>query len=132
MAFQFLSRPVSLNMSRSARKSAICSLLAIVIALFFSAALHADDRLFHDRVAPILRRHCRRCHQGPKAKGGLDLATSRGLAAGAEGSPVVVPAKPDESRLIEVVSGNKPEMPKNAKPLSPREIQALRDWIAGG
>jgi hypothetical protein len=110
-------------------------LLAIAIGLLLSAGaplLHADDRTFHDRVAPVLRRHCLRCHQGNKPKGGLDLATAKGVFSGAEGNPVVVPGKPDESRLIEVVSGDKPEMPKNGKPLLPREIQALREWIAGG
>ncbi len=83
-------------------------------------------------VAPILQQHCLRCHQGPKAKGNLDLSSAKGLAAGAEGSPIVVAGKPQESRLIEVVSGDKPEMPKNGKPLSASEVQALRDWIAGG
>jgi hypothetical protein len=110
-------------------------LLAIAIGLLLSAGaahLHADDRSFHDRVAPVLRRHCLRCHQGNKPKGGLDLATAKGLFAGADGNPVVVPGKPDESRLIEIVSGDKPEMPKNGKPLLPREIQALREWIAAG
>lgn len=106
--------------------------LAIAIGLTLPAAIHADDRAFRDRVAPVLRRHCVRCHQGDKPKGGLDLATAKGLAAGAEGNPVVVPGKPDESRLIDVVSGEKPEMPKNGKPLSRLEIQALRDWIADG
>ena len=111
-------------------------LLAIAIGLLLSAGaalLHADDRSFHDRVAPVLRRHCLRCHQGNKPKGGLDLATAKGLFAGADSNPVVVPGKPDESRLIEVVSGDKPEMPKNGKPLlHAQEIQALREWIAAG
>jgi hypothetical protein len=108
-------------------------LLTIAIGLIvFTAALHADDRVFEDRVAPVLRRHCLRCHQGSKAKGGLDLTTAKGLLAGAEGSPVVVPGKPDESRLIDAISGDKPEMPKNGKPLSRKEVQALRDWIAAG
>ncbi len=106
--------------------------MPIAIGLILAAAVRADDRVFRDRVAPVLRRHCLRCHQGNKPKGGLDLATAKGLAAGAEGNPVVVSGKPDESRLIEVVSGEKPEMPKNGKPLSPREIQALRDWIGTG
>lgn len=119
-------------MSRSAPKLAVRRLLAIAIGLTLPAAVHADDRAFRDRVASVLRHHCLRCHQGIKPKGGLDLATAKGLLAGADGNPVVVPHKPDESRLIDVVSGEKPEMPKNGKPLSSQEIQALRDWIATG
>jgi hypothetical protein len=83
-------------------------LSAIVLGLIFPAAVAANDRTFERSVAPILRRHCVRCHQGDKAKGGLDLTSVNGLAAGAEGTPVVVAGKPDESRLIEVVSGDRP------------------------
>jgi hypothetical protein len=87
---------------------------------------------FSDRVAPIFRQHCVRCHQGAKPKGGLDLTSAIGLQAGAEGVAVLVAGKPQESRLIEAVSGEKPEMPQNGKPLSAKEIQVLRDWIARG
>jgi hypothetical protein len=107
-------------------------LLAIAIGLTLPALVHADERSFRDHVAPLLLRHCLRCHQGKKPKGGLDLSSAKGLAAGAEGSPIVVPGKPDESRLIEVVSGEKPEMPKNGKPLSRQEIKVLREWVTAG
>ena len=109
--------------------------LAIAIGLLLSAGAARPPcrrSVVSRSRRPVLRRHCLRCHQGDKPKGGLDLATAKGLAAGADGNPVVVPGKPDESRLIEVVSGDKPEMPKNGKPLSRREIGALRDWITAG
>jgi hypothetical protein len=112
--------------------------LKLVIAVVATATLAAPaplwatDSDFRSRVVPILRQHCVRCHQGSKPKGGLDLSSAKGLAAGAEGVAVVVPGKPRESRLVEVVTGDKPEMPKNGKPLSAREIQVLRDWITAG
>ena len=106
--------------------------LLLTAALCASPAAAGDSSEFRNRVGPILKQHCLRCHQGAKAKGRLDLSSAKGLAAGADGSPIVVPGKPQESRLIEVVSGDKPEMPKNGKPLSAVEVQALRDWIAAG
>ncbi len=106
--------------------------LLLAAALCASPAAVGDSNTFRDRVSPILKQHCIRCHQGAKAKGGLDLSSAKGLAAGADGTPIVVPGKPQESRLIEVVSGDKPEMPKNGKPLSASEVQALLDWIAAG
>jgi hypothetical protein len=111
--------------------------LAIATALYCqivirATVIRADEHSFREHVAPILTRHCLRCHEGKHAKGGLDLATARGVLARAEGAAVVVPGKPAESRLIEVVSGDQPEMPKNGKPLSSKEIRALRDWVAAG
>jgi hypothetical protein len=107
-------------------------LLAVAIVLICQADLYGDDHGFREHVAPILTRHCLRCHEGKHAKGGLDLATAKGILAGAEGTAVVVPGKPEESRLIEVVSGQHPEMPKNGKPLSSKEIRTLRDWVTAG
>jgi cytochrome c len=106
--------------------------LAILILSIGQALVHGEDHSFREHVAPILTRHCLRCHEGNHAKGGLDLSTAKGLNAGAEGNPVVAPGKPDDSRLIEVVSGITPEMPKNGKPLSPNEVHILREWIAAG
>ncbi len=115
-------------------------ILSISPLLVFAALLSAPRFAFAEsrgsdfesRVAPILRQHCARCHQGAKAKGRLDLTSAKGLAAGADGDPIVVPGKPQESRLLEVVSGDKPEMPKNGKPLSAQEIKTLREWVVAG
>jgi len=121
----------------SVGRRSLCSLvptyilLAIAIVLICQA-VRADDYSFREHVAPILTRHCLRCHEGKRAKGGLDLSTAKGVLAGAEGAAVVVPGKPEESRLIEAVSGEHPEMPKNGKPLSTQEIRTLRVWVAGG
>jgi hypothetical protein len=111
--------------------------LLLVIGFFAATATYASGPAargpdFHDRVVPILREHCVRCHQGPKPKGKLDLTSAKGLEAGADGTAVIVASRPEESRLLEVVSGEKPEMPKNGKPLSAAEVRVLRDWIAAG
>jgi hypothetical protein len=82
-------------------------------------------------VAPILEQHCIRCHQPANKKSGVSLATFADLKA----KEYVVPADPDGSYLLELVSaaaGEKPLMPKEGPPLSAREISTLRQWIRDG
>jgi mono/diheme cytochrome c family protein len=133
--------PLTGGAGRSSRESRLATRSLLVVPAVLLAAVLSAPRLasaigprpeFRERVLPVLRQHCVRCHQGPKPKGKLDLTSAKGLAAGAEGTPIVVPGKPQDSRLLEVVSGAKPEMPKNGKPLSAAEIAVLRDWIAAG
>ena len=83
-------------------------------------------------IAPIFESRCVRCHEGDKPKGGLSLVSARQLQKGGESGPVVVPGKPDESSLLDYVSGDKPEMPKDGKPLSADEVAAIRQWIQDG
>src|SRR6267142_5417897 len=109
------------------RLAAICLLIALL-----ADSVHGDDKLFRERVAPIFESRCVRCHEGEKPKGGLSLVSIRHLQKGGESGLVVVPGKPDESSLLDYVSGDNPEMPKDGKPLSSEEIAAIRGWIQDG
>jgi hypothetical protein len=105
----------------------------IVAAIVFAATtVRADDRMFRERVAPILEGRCVHCHGGAKPKGGLSLVSADGLQRGGESGAVVVAGKPDESLLLDYVSGDEPEMPKGEKPLSAAEVATIREWIARG
>ena len=53
----------------------LCELIA-------AAPAAADEVDFARHVAPILREHCVRCHQGSDAQGSLDLSGPDGLLAG--------------------------------------------------
>jgi hypothetical protein len=94
--------------------------------------LRADDTLFTTQVAPLLERNCLACHNAQKSKGDFSLASAKAARAGGESGEVIVPGKPDESVLIEYVSGKKPEMPQDAAPLKKEEVALLRRWIAEG
>ncbi len=75
-------------------------------------------------VAPIIERHCIRCHQPAIKKGDLSLATRADLDA----NDYLSAGKPKESHLLEVVTsegGAKPLMPKVGAPLSPEELKTL-------
>ena len=87
---------------------------------------------FTKDVAPILETRCVRCHSGEKSKGGLSLSSGGDFLKGGDGGAVVIAGKPDESSLVKMVSGSKPEMPSEGTPLSAREVSVLREWIAAG
>ena len=106
---------------------ATCLLIA-----FSMGAAWADERLFRERIAPILEARCVHCHEGAKPKGGLSLVSAERLRAGGDSGPVIAAGKPDESLLLEYISGDEPEMPKDGKPLSAAEVAAIREWIASG
>jgi len=108
------------------------ALLVLALAPAVLRPAGADDRHFREKVAPVLERHCVGCHQGEKPKGGLSLATAEGLARGGETGQVIVPGKPGDSLLVEMISGEKPAMPKQGRPLSKENVAAIRQWIADG
>ena len=106
--------------------------LTLLCASLHAAHASADDTLFRERVAPIFEKHCIRCHNADEHKGGLSLATAEAVRKGGESGAVLVPSQPDASLLIQYVTGDKPEMPKKAPPLSAPQVAALREWIAAG
>jgi len=83
-------------------------------------------------VKGIFESKCLRCHQGMEPKGGLSLESGELALAGGESGPAYQAGKPDESVLLELISGDAPQMPAQADPLSPAEIEAVRAWIAAG
>ena len=91
-----------------------------------------DTRAFTKSVAPILQSQCLRCHRGAEPKGGLNLSRLQHLLKGGESGPAVVPGKPDESLLMEMISGEEPSMPEGGDPLTKQQIVVLRKWIADG
>ena len=110
----------------------------LVLGLAWPAFLHAQDAeqekvSFEREVVPLLRARCHGCHQPAKAKGKLNLTRYDTLMRGED--PVVVPGKPEESLLLELVmpfEDESPEMPEDADPLSAEEVDVLRRWIAEG
>lgn len=105
-----------------------------MVALIITPVQSPADEVgtFRDQVAPILEKHCLRCHQGPEPKGGLSLSDSEETFKGGDSGPAVTPGKPGESLLIAMISGEDPEMPQNAPSLSPAQVAILKTWIEQG
>src|SRR5262249_25077383 len=84
-------------------------------------------------VAPILKRHCVSCHTKNDPQGELSLDTVKSFVAGGKSGPALRPGKPDESLVLQLLSGTrKPSMPYKQPPLSPAKIAVLRQWILAG
>ncbi|MCU0724325.1 MAG: DUF5666 domain-containing protein [Planctomycetes bacterium] len=84
-------------------------------------------------VADIFDRSCTHCHGGARPVRGLSLETHAGILAGSANGPVVVPGKPEESRLLARLDGAvKPVMPLDDDPLSKAEIARIEAWIRAG
>jgi len=96
------------------------------------SSLRADDVEFSRHVAPVFEQHCIRCHSGENAKGELNLSTHEAALAGGESGASIVPGKADDSLLIEYISGEEPQMPKDGDPLSAEQVAAVRRWIESG
>ena len=104
------------------------ALLAAVTAVPVLAQA-ADAAFFEAKVRPVLAENCYGCHSAAMAapKAGVILDTREGLHA------VVTPGKPDESRLIEVLSYEDPvvQMPPKGK-LTDAVLADFKQWIANG
>jgi WD40 repeat protein len=85
-------------------------------------------------VMPIFTTYCNGCHNSADREGKLSLEKFDELTAGGKGGVVVVPGKPELSRLVLVLEGReKPVMPPegNEAP-KPEEVALLKSWILAG
>ncbi len=89
---------------------------------------------FTEHVRPILQSHCARCH-GEKQQGGLSVFDRATLLSGGEsGVAAVVPGKPAESQLLDLVSAGQGDyrMPPKGEGLTADEIAHVKKWIDRG
>lgn len=90
---------------------------------------------FEARIRPVLVEHCYQCHNSAKsAKGGLKLDDRAGLLKGGDEGAIVVPGKPKESRLLNILRHEVPgmNMPKDGPKLDKKAIADFEEWIAMG
>ena len=104
--------------------------LLLVVCVLANAS--AEDSSFRDRVAPILEKHCLRCHNDEDKKGGLSFSTQEAALKGGESGQTFIAVTSHENPLLLAVVGDRPEMPKNAPPLSKQQVETLREWVDSG
>ncbi len=109
---------------------------AALVALLALLGLSGDDpksdpglEVFRREIRPVLTGQCLTCHNPEAKKGGLDLSRRDHALAGGDTGPAVVPGKPDESWVLDMV-GDGLMPPKH--PLSTAQVDAFRAWIAAG
>ena len=89
--------------------------------------------VFESKVLPILKTHCAECHNATDSESGLAVLSIEDLlVGGALHGPAVTPGHPEQSVLIEMLTGKlTPRMPYQRSPLSVEEIGVIRLWIKG-
>ncbi len=120
------------RLPRSLLAPPFCALAALLFTFSHAPADEASKPLVYESdVRAIFVSKCGSCHGDRAQKAELKLTDAASLLRGGESGRVVVAGKPNDSLLWELVAAE--EMPpENAKRLTDREKQVLRDWIAGG
>src|SRR5262249_25592050 len=125
----------SKNKQMPMRFTLFFTISCVFLALGPLAAQEAGADFFEKKIRPILVEHCYSCHskQANKQRGGLLLDTRDGLRAGGDKGPAIVPGKPADSLLVQLVKHRDPKlrMPRDGK-LPPQAIADLEHWIAIG
>ena len=85
---------------------------------------------FETSVARVLARNCLDCHDAASRKGDLNLSQKSAAFAGGESGKVVVPGKPGDSLLWQLIE--KGDMPAEGAPLTSDEKKTIRKWIEQG
>jgi hypothetical protein len=85
---------------------------------------------FEEDVAPILRKHCLRCHGDEKREGELDLRTRDALLKGGTSGSAILPGKSELSLLLRRIASG--EMPPEEPTLTPHEVALIRKWVDAG
>ena len=78
-------------------------------------------------MQPVLKANCTGCHGADTHMKEMNLSTLDGVMKGSESGPVVVPGKPGESRLYQMVRDGK--MPMGKPHLPDEQLAAIRSWI---
>ena len=89
---------------------------------------------FVRQVAPLLRRHCVRCHGADKQESGLRLDSHSTAMAGGYSGKVIRAGQGKKSELIARVVSDDPDvvMPQRGRRLTAKEIGILTRWIDQG
>lgn len=108
---------------------------ALVVLVFASVTQSQDATFFESKIRPVLAKQCYGCHSSnlPSPFGGLALDTKAGLLKGGATGKVIIPGKPEESRLLDALLYKDPQlqMPPSGK-LPDLVVADFTRWIAEG
>ena len=100
-----------------------------------AAAKVAGGIDYEKQIKPILAENCYRCHD-EKTKGGLKLSDRESALAGGDSEiPAIVPGKPDESFLLELIHPEEAGddiMPPKGDALPEKDRLLIAEWISQG
>jgi hypothetical protein len=128
--------PVSYLMENLSEMAQMVRVLACAAAFAFGAgAVRGDEAFFREKVEPVLKEHCYKCHsaEAEKIKGGLLLDSKEGILRGGDTGLALAPGDPDNSKIIIAVRHRDPDlqMPPKEK-LAAEQIAVLEKWVKMG
>lgn len=94
-----------------------------------------DDVEFTKQIQPVFEKHCLDCHGPNKTESRFRVDRRDSFINGGDyGEPMVIPGKPNLSRLIPILKKTDPElqMPPEHEGLSDTEIKLVKRWIELG
>ena len=109
-------------------------LAVVAMSVLLSQSARGDGVDYLRDIKPMLKARCYACHGALKQKSGLRLDAGNLIRKGGDRGAAVSPGKADESPLIERVAASEASerMPPEGEPLTPEQINKLRQWIAQG
>lgn len=109
--------------------------LAWVAGRVSAEAARDGASFFEAKIRPVLVERCFQCHsaQAKKLKGRLRLDSKDGLLRGGEHGVVLVPGKPDQSKLIEAIRWDNADLQMPPKQrLSAEQVADFVRWVKIG
>src|SRR5262245_56281746 len=101
-------------------------LVTLFTVLLAGTGAAADEKATRSDVLARLQSRCVKCHGDEKPKAGLTMTSLEAVGRGGKRGPVVIPGKPDESLMWQLV--HEERMPPKA-PLPAAERARLLQWI---
>jgi hypothetical protein len=111
---------------------AIASMLALLAPAQEPVPGRMAEKLFREKVAPLLRQSCLQCHNPAKSRGSLDLSTRAAALEGGEHGPALIAGDAKKSLLMQMIGGAKPRMPQKSAPLAANQVEEIGRWIDAG
>ena len=117
------------------------ALIFLFTSLAASALLAEGEGLpetvsYYDHVRPVFQANCQGCHQPAKSKSDYVMTEVEKLIAGGETGEAIIPGKPADSYLLELIvtaeGEERPEMPPKDDPLTDYEVSLVKKWVEQG
>src|SRR5687768_14614519 len=103
--------------------------ILLAAAIMRGACGGEAQELWATKVQALFDVQCVKCHGPLEQKSGLELDTPEAVLKGGDEGKVIVPGRPEESRLYQyLAAGADPHMPPK-KQLSEGDIRLVREWI---
>ena len=109
-----------------------CFMVLFLVVSIGNSAWSDSPVSYHQDIQPILQRSCQGCHQPSQARGDLILTSYANFQQGGSEGKAFIAGQPDQSLILDLISGDPPSMPMDGDPLTQVEIALFRRWIAEG